>query len=271
MPTNGTGRADVFIDDIITIGYATKRWKRLCGAALLALHMFRRPAHNNEPVPRDDLLSLNKLIIEGSSSEVKTALGWDIDTRRFTVSLPDDKYAEWSQQINSILKSGKVAPKKLESLIGRLNHAAFVIPLCRHFLNRLRNLLSRLKHHKLIHLTKETLADLCLWLNFLKQANNGISINLIIERRPDCIFVTDACEHGIGGFSVRTGNAFRFDIPKHLLFRVSNNVPEYLAEIVAVWLGILDGEVRENSCVCSGTDNTSAVGWTYKSNFANST
>ena len=74
MPTNGTGRADVFINDIITVGYANKRWKRLCGAALLALHMFRRPAHNNEPVPRDDLLSLNKLIAEGSSLEVKTAL-----------------------------------------------------------------------------------------------------------------------------------------------------------------------------------------------------
>ena len=152
-----------------------------------------------------------------------------------------------------------------------MNHAAFVIPLSRHYLNRLRNLLTRLKHHHQIHLTKEAILDLKLWLRFLRLAHDGVSINLIIERRPDSLFVTDSCECGLGGFSVKTGRAFRFEIPPHLRFKVSNNVLEYLAEVVAIWLGVLEGEVTEESCVFAGTDNTSAVGWTHKSNFSDAT
>ena len=264
------GRAGVFIDDIVTVGYLSAQWKRLCGAALLAIHIFGRPVDSAEPVPRDDLLSLNKLLSEGSPSEVQTVLGWNINTRTFCISLPSDKFSEWTAQINTILDLNFVLPKDLESLIGRLNHAAFVIPLSRHYLNRLRNLHSRLKHHKHIHLTKEVVLDLQLWLHFLHRAHEGISINLIIERQPDCIFVTESCEYGLGGFSMKTGKAFRYEIPYYLRFRVSNNVLEYLAEVIAVWLGVLDGEVQDESCVFSGTDNTSAVGWTCKSNFSDS-
>ena len=87
-----------------------------------------------------------------------------------------------------------------------------------------------------------------------------MSINLIIERQPTTIFVTDSCEAGIGGFLVKTGRAFRFEIPDHLRFRVSNNVLEYLALLVAIWLGILDGEVSNDSCSLATSDNTSALG-----------
>ena len=129
------GCADIFIDDIITVGFHSKRWRRLCGATLLALHMFGRPAHENEPVPRNDLVALNKLLAAGSPSEIKTVLGWDIDTRRLLVSLPDDKFEEWCAQIQKAIDSKSISPSDLESLIGRLNHAAFVIPLSRHYLN----------------------------------------------------------------------------------------------------------------------------------------
>ena len=37
-----------------------------------------------------------------------------------------------------------------------------------------------------------------------------------------------------------------------------------------MWLGVLDGEITSGSCAFSGTDNTSAVGWTRKSSFADS-
>ena len=70
---------------------------------------------------------------------------------------------------------------------------------------------------------------------------------------------------------MKTGQAFRFEIPPHLRFCVSNNILEYLAEVVAIWLGILEKEVGKFSCSFSGTDNTSAIGWTYKSNFCDST
>ena len=39
-------------------------------------------------------------------------------------------------------------------------------------------------------------------------------------------------------------------------------------EVVAIWIGFCDGEIVRESCVHSGTENTSAVGWTYKSSFS---
>ena len=37
-----------------------------------------------------------------------------------------------------------------------------------------------------------------------------------------------------------------------------------------MWLGILNGEVKENSCAFSSTDNESAFGWTHESIFSDS-
>ena len=97
-----------------------------------------------------------------------------------------------------------------------------------------------------------------------------MSISNVLERRPDNICIIDSFKHGIGGFSLLTGRAFRFKIPPHLRFKVSNNILECLAEIVATWLGIIEGELVEHACAFSVTDNTSAIGWTHKSNFCDS-
>ena len=137
-------------------------------------------------------------------------------------------------QIDRILHDGEVSHKELESIIRRLNHAAYIIPLARIYLNRFRNLLKRHKMRKFITLIAETTADFFLWKQFLSLAHSGIDINLIVERRPDQIYITDSCEYGIGGFSVKTGKAFRYEIPPYLRFKVSNNVLEYLAEVVAI-------------------------------------
>ena len=56
-----------------------------------------------------------------------------------------------------------------------------------------------------------------------------------------------------------------------LRFKVSNNVLEFLSKVVSTWLGILNQEVKENSCIFSVNDNASAVGWTHKSSFSDST
>ena len=269
VPVSKYGKADDFIDDIISVGYFSKRWKRLAGASLLSLHILGRPVSKNEPLPRDDLVAMKKLQAEGRLSEKQTVLGWDIDTRRFTASLPDLKFVDWCSQIEDILNRKYTTKAELDSLIGRLNHAAMVIPLARHFLGRLRHLASKASRRKQrLYLSSAIIHDLKLWLKFLKMANDGIDINLLIERQPNHLFITDSCENGIGGFSLKSGRAFRFEIPSHLKGRVSNNVLEYLAEIVAIWMGILEEEVQPLDCCYSCTDNTSAIGWTFKSNFS---
>ena len=66
---------------------------------------------------------------------------------------------------------------------------------------------------------------------------------------------------------MQSGHAFRFEIPDHLKGRVSNDVLEHLAEIVAMWLGALEGEASALECCFSCVDNASAIRWTCKSKF----
>ena len=65
-------------------------------------------------------------------------LGWTIDTRRLLVSLPDDKFVAWSRELAELLHRSSCPRAEMETLMGRLNHAAMVIPDARHFLSRTR-------------------------------------------------------------------------------------------------------------------------------------
>ena len=103
-------RIDAHINGIINVGLLGGNWRGLGGAALLDLHIFGRPADDNEPIPRDDLVAMKKILSEDSLSEVKEVLGWIINTRDFTVSFPDKKFKEWSDQIIRILKANKSDP-----------------------------------------------------------------------------------------------------------------------------------------------------------------
>ena len=97
----------------------------------------------------------------------------------------------------------------LERTIGRLNHIGAIIPTTRHFLGRLRQaeFTAKQKRGRPIIFNREQLDDLRLWLQFINIAGNGISMNLISYRAPTRILKADACEHGVGGYSLKTGKA----------------------------------------------------------------
>ena len=135
---------DGFIDDIITITVDDDHWiDRAKSAALLVIHTLFRPLQPSEPLKRDDPLSLRKLAGEGQLAEQNTCLGWDINTQSLRVSLPEEKQTTWTNYIKEALASTKIKTDTLESLIGKRNHAAHIIPPARYFLNRLRHLLTR--------------------------------------------------------------------------------------------------------------------------------
>lgn len=141
VPIHPIGKVDVYVDDTITIGYYDPTtWRKLSGAVLLALHIIGRPLHANEPIDRDDFLSLSKFLGEGTLSEVKTVLGWTINTRSFLMSLSDDKFSSWSTHLKEAITLRRMSCTDLECLVGRLHHAAQIQPLSRYFLHRLRSL-----------------------------------------------------------------------------------------------------------------------------------
>jgi hypothetical protein len=142
----------------------------------------------------------------------------------------------------------------------------------RHFLGHVCCLkdaiVSRGVHH--VHLSTKLLSDLRLFLVFLNQDHDGMSMNLLKYHTPDHHYRADACEKGIGGYDMDTGKAWRWALPQDLWGKFTLNSLEFIASFISFWIGILDVTIHPGDCVLSETDITSAQGWLYKSNFDDS-
>jgi hypothetical protein len=269
LPADDKPKADMFIDD----GFAAFLERDVdAGRAILpfVLHLLGRPVADDEPLPRDDVLSVKKFLAEATPAERKIILGWVIDSRRLTISLPEHKVIAWSESIRRMLANDKVTQKELEVLLGRLNHVGQILPMSRHFLSRLRQALAVASKRRgfVVVLTQAQREDLDLWLFLLRKAGAGVSLNLMTYRQPSVIFRVDACEHGVGGYDLATGTAWRFEIPEELRLRASLNSLEFLAAYLALAKAFANGRIAPGSCILVQGDSTSASGWLQKSNFA---
>ena len=155
--------------------------------------------------------------------------------------------------------------KNLESTIGRLNHAGYIIPQSRYFLNRLRDLLKRCKQYGPQMISVKEIKDIELWIRLLsKVSTKGVDINNItLSRATDTTF-SDACETGIGCFST-DGMAWRYALPKEMRAIFSINVLEFLAATITIYMVLQDK--GSNRKILAFTDNSSALGWMYKASF----
>ena len=143
-----------------------------------------------------------------------------------------------------------------------MNHTCFIIPQARHFISRISQINDALptpRHH--VSIPPPIAADLRIWLDFLRYAATGISINNIVFREPTHEFGADACEYGIGGFSIETSKGMHWQLPDKLIGVVSINALEFLANVVNIWMAQLGlfADVPPLSCVLSSTDSTSAA------------
>jgi hypothetical protein len=273
VPTEEVGMSDVYIDDICTVGVLgdgdKEREMKLKSSVLLAMDIMGRPCSELEPLPRDPLPSIDKLLSEAGLSETKCLLGWVLDTRHLRVRLHSEKYEQWTKQIKEILEpeGALISKKVLEVTLGRLNHAASILPMTRHFLSRLSYVVSKANYFKPINLKSQIKEDLKLWIDILDKLKSGISMNLLTFRPPDIIIWTDACEYGIGGYSHPRGRAWTWPIPEELKDRAHINILEFMAAFVGIWVEILEGLAPPESCILAFGDNTSAIGWLHKSKY----
>ena len=258
--------ADGYIDDIITAMLEVGCWvQKGWNAAPLAVHATFRPTDINDPLPRDDATSIRKLVGEGTPDESKSVLGWQIDTRQFRIFLPSNKAFEWTKAIDDLLLLPKVPSIVLESTIGRLNHAGYIIPQARYFLNRTRHLLARCLRFGPQAITDEVKADLSLWKLFLDRASTiGVDINNITFTDPTETTYSDACEHGLGGYT-NGGIAWRLKLPPDLIGRFSINLLEFIAAAITIHLHL--NHAKSPQKILAYTDSSSALGWLYKASF----
>ena len=138
---------------------------------------------------------------EGPST-VLAFLGILIDTDRFELRLPPEKLARLQETLQSWSGKRSCTRKELESLLGRLSHAATVVRQGRTFLRQLFPLLSldRASHHY-IRLNAGARADLLWWRLFLR-GWNGTSF----FPAASVDVVSDASgSYGCGAFSLAHG------------------------------------------------------------------
>ena len=96
-------------------------------------------------------------------------------------------------------ESTKIKTDPRESLIGKLNHAAHVVPPARYFFDRLRQLLKRGKQWGPQRLQIWHCLDLQLWMKFFQHVTTkGFPINNTVFVKPSLKIWSDACEYGMG-------------------------------------------------------------------------
>ena len=150
-------------------------------------------------------------------------------------------------------------------MIGRLNHAAYVLPQGRYFMNRMRHLLSKCKTMGPQSIPPGVRDDLLLWSTLLNRCSkDGISINNITFTTPTDITVSDACEVGMGGFNM-SGLAWRYELPKSMHGKLTINLLEFIAASITVFLTMK--ATSQPQRVLAFTDSSSALGWMYKASF----
>ncbi|KAL7552606.1 hypothetical protein ACHAWF_015843 [Thalassiosira exigua] len=165
LPPSQHAGTEGYIDDGTLVVLDTAKTKAMVKRAWEALpmanHLVFRPL-NNEPIPRPDAQSIRKLLAEGHLREILIFLGWQIDSRRFEISLPRDKARAWTASLLDVLKSFSASWDTIKTLVGRLNHIGLIIPSVRHFLNRIRRLEKVAEKHDRAMMTRETREDMLL-------------------------------------------------------------------------------------------------------------
>ncbi len=99
---------------------------------------------------------------------------------------------------------------------------------------------------------------------FLHHARQGICLNLLTLRVPSNFLRTDACEHGIGGFSLSLGAAWRFAIPSQYWGTLSLNLLEFLASAITIMVELLTQSRSNQACLLSQLNSTTADYWLHR-------
>lgn len=300
-PGSGGGIADPFfarayVDDIIGVEVHHERPRNdrcLIASASLASDHFR--LFGDRPPGFPPLFSSSKLTSWESSLEV---LGWVIDTKAMSISVPQaklvmthDLLAEWA--VRSAARENEV-----RSLMGKLLNLCEIVRPGKFFVMRMLNQLKLPParpgdehlsasdggshgYNRFLTLGPEFRSDVSFWLMMIEGAlgddkRGRLEMPLYsFYLQPHCRTLwSDASGDAMGGYCLETGKYWRMDFPtdvrqrlrQHVLGRddLSINLLELLGMVVTAWAFTVDAgttpEYQGQSVLMRG-DNMSAVHW----------
>ena len=148
-----------------------------------------------------------------SPSTVMVFLGIEVNTLLFTLTIPQEKWAQIQQLLKSWQVKQTASKKETQSLAGSLNFACRCVHSGRVYLSRILNFLRSLPDIGRAKITPETRRDIDWWVEFAPSFN-GISLMLENEwAEVDSLLSSDSC---LTGGSIRTGGLFPLEIPRRI-------------------------------------------------------
>ena len=149
-----------------------------------------------------------------------------------------DKACQILIELKDMVKRAKkkmaVHRKKLESIIGKLNDIAFIVPEGRFFLNCLQyrhKVAPQGRGHQYFDSMEKD--DLKLWITIIHNhldGNIGRSTNPLLKTIASILTIRDASQHGLEGLIIinRIPFVWRFELPHYLLGIFSINLLEFI-------------------------------------------
>lgn len=204
-----------------------------------------------------------KLLAEGTPATTAVHLGLLFDTESMTVSVTDDRLAELRDVVGVALRAETLTVKEAQTVVGKLNFAAYAVQAGRTYLRRLFDALRTAHEHRSysVAITSIVRRDLQWWSEVLQQWP-GRSLLLEPEWREaeQLAIFTDASLIGLGGMF--GGKWFSQPWPKRVLAqaqrtkRVSTTFLELYALVTAAstWGHLWSGRKITFKC-----DNMPAV------------
>ena len=124
-----------------------------------------------------------------------TCLGVDIDTEKFTISIPSDKVSEIIQTCHNWSSKKFCTKRDLQSLLGKLLYITKCVKSSRFFLNRMLEVLRNSQKRVKIQLTPEFHRDLNWFIEFIPKFNGSA---FFVHHNIQYEIELDACLQGLG-------------------------------------------------------------------------
>ena len=283
-----TAEVDVYVDDFIAVAQGDR--KRLTNVRATLLHSIDsvfRPNDEQDSKFRSEPVSLKKLDRgDASWSTHQTILGWDIDTRSKTITLPPHRKQRLQEVLQSIPPDQRrIGITKWHKVLGELRSMSIALPGSRGLFSALQKALQMHKG-KRVSLTQDVhqaLQDFRWILNNLSERPTRIAE--LVPLLPSALGHHDASGIGAGGvwfpaqsIQARRGHLsppllWRYQWPRHIADRlITDKNPHGTITISDLELagGLLHLDVlcqhydaRERT-ILSKTDNLATLYWQRK-------
>jgi hypothetical protein len=266
----------VYVDDyILAVVESDDRSliRRVSRATLHAIHSIFPPPESSGHVGGKDPISRKKLEKGDARFDIeKEILGFMINGAERTVRLSEAKAQAIADEIGKVLRKSHVPLKRFRSLLGKLQHAARILPAAKGLFSPLNK--ATKGEPKEVGLGKHSEARAAL-LDLkhivLSLASRPTHVSELVEYEPELAGTCDASAHGAGGVWLGYGvqpTVWRVEWPADIiaLYRQEKLTNSDL-EMAAVVLQYLVAEKLRPLERCHTTiwsDNTPAASWSTK-------